>query len=274
MKRIWLAMLGACLAIAGLGSAATAQDLWVDFNSTTQDSGPHNQEGYQPYDAGHEVAADFVTKSFSAFGTTIDFTPSWPDTTDNRVEQMIDRGAGNDANWVGDKLDLLTDFIGIDTRTGSGGNGDYDGTTGDRTRMQFVLSGVPAGEYNWLSYHHDTENVHTPFIIEYSVDGGATFASAGEFKGTNSSTGSNPPEPAVYTGSDNPDPAALPSTATFGFTATGDDVLIHFTPLSSTAVHTQILAVNGFELSAVPEPGSMTIVLTGLLGLLGFARRR
>ena len=41
-----------------------------------------------------------------------------PNTTDNRVQQMIDRGAGNDAQWLGSNLDLLTDFIGIDTRTG------------------------------------------------------------------------------------------------------------------------------------------------------------
>ena len=64
-----------------------AQNLLVDFNSTNQDRGPHPQAEYQSYDAAHEVPADFVTRSFQAFGTTIDITPAWPNTTDNRVQQ-------------------------------------------------------------------------------------------------------------------------------------------------------------------------------------------
>ena len=103
----------ACIAMLITSQTVNGQDLLLDFNSLTQDGGPHPQEGYQSYDAGHEVADDFVTKSYAAFGASVDFTPSWPDTTDNRVQQMIDRGAGNDANYLGQKLDLVTDFIGI-----------------------------------------------------------------------------------------------------------------------------------------------------------------
>jgi hypothetical protein len=251
----------------------TAQNLWVDFNSTTQDGGPTNQDGYQPYNAGHEVSEDFVAQSYAAFGTNVSLTPDWPDTTDNRVEQMIDRAPGNDANWQGAKLNLLTDFIGIDTRTASGGNGDYDGVTGSPTRMTFTLSGVPAGDYTWRSYHHDTENIHTPFTVAYSVDGGATFATVGEFKGTNSSPNSNPPAPEIFSGAGGMDPAMLSSTVNFGLSATGSDRVLQFTPLAGTAVHTQILAVNGFELSVVPEPSSLLLTLSALLGMLGLRRR-
>ena len=141
------------------------QDLWLDFNSLSQDNGPHPNPEYQAYDAGHEVPEDFVTREYEAFGTTISFTPSWPDSTDNRTMQMIDRGSqqgddedgfplvsGHDANWLlGDvdllketgTLDLLTDWIGVDARTGNGGNGDYDGEIGDPTRIQFTLAGIP-----------------------------------------------------------------------------------------------------------------------------------
>lgn len=273
MKRFCTIASAIALVVVGT-TTVSAQNLWVDFNSTTQDGGPHNQAGYQAYDAGHEVAADFVTKSYSAFGTTVNLTPDWPDTTDNRVEQMIDRGPGNDANWMGAKLDLLTDFIGIDTRTANGGNGDYDGATGTPTRMTLTLSGVPAGEYTWRSYHHDTENIHTSFLVDYSVDGGSTFMSLGEFKGTNSTPGSNPPEPAVFQGEGGMDPAMLSSTVDFGLMATGSDIVLQFTPLSNTGVHAQILAVNGFELSLVPEPSSLALTLGALLGLLGIARRR
>ena len=48
----------------------SSQDLLVDFNSTNQDGGPHPQTGYQAYNAAHEVPADFITRSFPAFGTT------------------------------------------------------------------------------------------------------------------------------------------------------------------------------------------------------------
>ncbi|MDA7881090.1 hypothetical protein N9A94_02170 [Akkermansiaceae bacterium] len=150
--------------------------LYLDFNSTNQGGGP-NAVGsrYQNYDAGHEVDVDFVTQTYPAFGTIVSLTPTWPDTTDSRVKQMIDRGAGNDANWTGTDLQLVTDFLGIDTRTGSGGNGDYDGTNGSPTTLLLTLSDLPGGTYDLTSFHHDTENVHTPFLVDISVDGGATF---------------------------------------------------------------------------------------------------
>ena len=144
----------------------SAADLLVDFNSTNQEGGPHYQSGYQPYNAGHEVAADFLAaRSYSAFDTTVSLKVTWPDTTSNRVQQMIDRPASNDANWTGQKIDLLTDFIGIDTRTSEGGRGNYDGSNGLPTRMVFRLTGLPTGPYSYRSYHHDTENVHTSFGV-------------------------------------------------------------------------------------------------------------
>ncbi|MBJ07369.1 MAG: hypothetical protein CMO40_09680, partial [Verrucomicrobiaceae bacterium] len=114
-----------------LSSGVTfSQDLLVDFSSTSQGGGPNLQVGYQAYDAGHEAIADFVTRSYPAFGTSINLTPAWPDTTDARVQQMVDRGNGNDANWddASADLQLITDFLGIDTRTSNGGNGNWDGT--------------------------------------------------------------------------------------------------------------------------------------------------
>lgn len=275
----------AVVLVASLASFSAAQNLWVDFNSLSQDNGPHPHPDYQPYDAGHEVLDDFVTAEYPAFDGTVSFTPSWPDTTDNRTMQMIDRGtqsgededgfpivAGNDANWLlGDvdllkdigSLDLVTDWIGVDTRTANGGNGDYDGDVGTPSRILFTLSGVPAGNYDWTSFHHDTENIHTEFLFDYSVDGGNTFMPVGEgqFKMTNTSPGSNPPEPEVYDGVALDAFEALPltdlpSTVQFSFDAIGQDVVMQFTPLAATAVHTQIFGVNGFELNqnSVSEP--------------------
>lgn len=293
------------LALLGLASAASGQ-ISVDFNSNQDDGGDsttagdpglsvanHNQAGWLSYHANHEIAGEFTTATYGA----ITVTPSWPNTTDNRVQQSIDRtnqdAAGNvidgfDASWApngtlvadaGD-LNLVTDFIGIDTRTGSGGNGNWDGTTGTPTYMDLTIGGLAAGEYLWTSYHHDTEHVHGFFQIELSLDGGGSFTNLGQnFYMTDGAAGGNTdsatdgspfgPQGGLFAD-------ALPSTATFGITANGaDDVVVRFAPLSgsiSNAVHNQIWGINGFKLDVIPEPTTALLSLFGL-GLI-FRRRR
>ncbi len=254
------ALLTAAFCLAPL-RPASATPLFVDFNSTNQDGGPRNQSGYQPYNAGHEVAADFLAaRSYSAFNTTVSLRVTWPDTTSNRVQQMMDRPAVNDANWTGQKLDLLTDWIGVDTRTSEFGNGDYNGTTGTPTRIVFRLAGVPAGYYLYRSYHHDTEHAHTPYRVEISTNGGTSYAPfAGPFPGTDSTAGGTPPSAQTYNGAGGQDPATLPSTFSTNFIAVaGQDVLIRYTPLSSTGTHLRLFVVNGFELIATAPPETPT----------------
>ena len=282
MKRILTFTAATLIAISCCYTTYGQEDaLWVDFNSLSQDNGPHPHPDYQAYSAGHEVAEDFVTAEYDAFGTTVSFTPTWPDTTDNRVMQAIDRGtqsgldadgfpvvSSHDFTWFEDdiisleedmtgNIDVVTDWIGADTRTGNGGNGDFDGEVGDPTRMLFTLSGIPAGEYNWVSFHHDTEFMHGRYWFDYSNDGGETFQPVGdrEFRITKSNPApSNPPSDVdVSSGFDENfepiDLKDLPSTVDFDFTATGEDIVMQFTPLSEIAVHTQFVAVNGFQLT-------------------------
>ncbi len=241
----------------------SSQSLLVDFNSTNQDGGPHPQTGYQAYNAAHEVPADFITRSFQAFGATIDITPAWPNTSDNRVQQMIDRQGGNDANWnnASSDVDLITDFLGIDTRTGQGGNGNWDGAAGGTpTYMTLTLGGLPAGTYGWTSFHHDTENVHTNFQVELSIDGGTSFTSLGqEFYMSDSTPGGNPDSAGNGAGGTRlgPDATTLDSTATFQIDANGtNDVVLRFAPLSGalgSAVHNQIWGINGFQLTPLDD---------------------
>ncbi len=270
------------VAVVLLASAAgltRGQGLDVDFNSTTQDGGPHNLTGFQPYDAGHEVAADFTTMSYSAFSTTVTVTPAWPNTTANTVQQMIDRGAANDATWTdASTIDGITDWLGIDTRTGNGGNGNWDGTTGTPTYMTLALGGLPAGTYDWTSFHHDTEHVHGNFQVELSTDGGASYIkladgymSDGTEVGTPDSIADGGQTILV---TNLGEMAAEGSVYMTSFTADGtNDVVFRFAPYSGAlgdAVHNQLWGINGFQL--VPEPA--TGVLFGLGGLLMLALRR
>lgn len=261
--------------------------LRVDFNSNQDGGGDsttagdpslsvasHNQAGWSSYHANHEVIAEFGTANYG--GITV--TPAWPNTTDNDVQQSIDRGnqtvtpvGGNDANWDNSLgyLNLVTDFIGTDTRTANGGNGNWDGVTGKPTYMTLTIGGLPAGNYEWTSFHHDTEHVHGPFAVWISTDGGANFSQLADGLMTDSSPGGTPASGAVYGG---PDVYSLPSTYRTSFVANGvDNVVLRFAPYSSAAgAHRQIWGMNGFVL--VPEPA--TIVLLGLGALVARRYRR
>jgi len=265
------------LLMASFASASVL--LKVDFNSNQDGGGDsalagapnlseavHNQAGWSSYHANHEVPEEFGTAVYGG----ISVTPAWPNTTDARVQQSIDRGATNDATWDDSLgyLNLVTDFIGIDTRTGNGGNGDWDGVTGTPTYMTLALGGLAAGDYNWTSFHHDTENVWGPFAVWISTDGGANFAQLADGLMTDGTEGGTPESPERYSG---PDPYALPSTYTTSFTANGtDDVVLRFAPYSDPAgVHREIWGMDGFVLT--PEP--VTFALFGL-GALFIRRRR
>jgi len=237
--------------------SATAQ-LLVDFNSLNQDNGPHPEPGYQSYDARHEVAADFIPVTYITdfgFGTyNLTLTPQWPNTNDNRVMQAIDRGSGFDANWVGSEIDLVTDWIGSDSRLANGGNGDWDRTIGTPTYFTVTINGLPASEYEWLSCHHDTEYMWSDFQVEVSVDGGASFGPAMDMEMTSSSPGGTPPDPVLETGSPNPDPRSLSSTFRTTFETDGFfDVVLRFAPFTDgvdgIGVHKQFFGMNAFELA-------------------------
>lgn len=234
-------------------AAPALAELLVDFNSTSQDSGPHLQTGYNAYDAAHEAPADFVdARTYTAFGSSISLQVDFPDSSDRRVQQMIDRGGNNDANWTGTKPDLVTDWIGVDTRASNGGNGNYDGINGTPTRIVLTLENLPPATYRWRSYHHDTEHMNGRFFVDYSTDGGGSYTrvdgplDAGAFRQTDSTPGGNPESETIYRG---PSPENLPSTVEFEFATTGrNDFMVRVTPLSATAVHAQFAVINGFEI--------------------------
>ncbi|MGD1979377.1 MAG: PEP-CTERM sorting domain-containing protein [Akkermansiaceae bacterium] len=281
------------IAVSFAASAAQAS-LWVDFNSGNQDGGEELEPGYQAFTRDHENTDNPDTNGIPNVGASGDLdedyattfagspvvtlTAAWPNTTNFNVRQSINRTASNgidpatgfDASWADDTgLALVTDFLGIDTRTGNGGLGNWDGTTGTPTYMTLTLSGLGAGIYNWTSFHHDTENVHGDFAVW--IDTGSGFVQLADGVMTDGTAAGNPDSGATVS-----DFAGMESAGSIyetSFTANGtDDVTIRFAPYANTAVHRQIFGVNGFQLEQIPEPS------TGLLSLLGvamaFRRRR
>jgi len=269
--------------LATLTATAQAQ-LAVDFNSTSQDGGPTVNAGWEAYSEDHEDKQDtdgWKTASYTTSFGTVTLTPDWPNTDDINVEQSIDRGAGNDANWLDTDLDGLTDWLGTDARAGSGGNGNWDGTTGTPTLMTLTLGGLNAGAYNWTSYHHDTENVHGNFAAWVSTDAGANFTALADGYMSDSTEGGNPDSatngsPGLVT--DLAGLAAAGGVYNASFTADGsNDVVLQFAPYAGTlgdAVHNQLWGINGFQLEAVPEPASMPLIVLGGVMLLAVRRRR
>ena len=71
-----------------------------------------------------------------------------------------------DVNWTGQKLSLLTDFIGIDTRTAEGGRGNYDGTTGADPRIDERMGEARQIRVDPELLVRDVADQHLPFAGE------------------------------------------------------------------------------------------------------------
>ena len=121
-----------------MGVGVAQAQLKIDFTVT----GGAVQPGYQGYFATDKAAASFTAQSYQAFGTTVTIQPTWVAGANAGALRMIDRGTDDGM----DPQDLLRDWIGTDTRT----------TPADP--MTLTISGLPAGTYQWVSYHHDPQD--------------------------------------------------------------------------------------------------------------------
>jgi Glycosyl hydrolase family 98/Glycosyl hydrolase family 98 C-terminal domain/Carbohydrate binding module (family 6) len=141
-------------------SRVSAESLKVDFNG----SSAQTMSGCQAYTAQHEVAGSFGSRIYSAFGTNITVTPTWTGSpATNTAQQAIVRPSANGYSTnAAERLDLLIDWIGTDQRESPG------------DPMTLTLSGLPAGTYGWLSYHHDTQDQQGRFSVTVSDAAGST----------------------------------------------------------------------------------------------------
>jgi hypothetical protein len=221
-----------------------ADGLKVDFSSQNAvgQAGVFHHSDWFNYVATHELAG--VTDrtevwTVPAFADAeVNFTVAYPDTTAATVRQMIGRSDLQAAAYTGDFPRLMRDWIGIDTRVGSGGNGTATDTT-----MTFTFAGLPAGTYRYRGYHHDVELQNGQFGLKVT-DAGRSNADLGNFRITRSAG-------ATYSLPENPegDPATLSSTIDLLVVSNGSDpVTITYTGRETANVFTSFVVVNGFEL--------------------------
>jgi hypothetical protein len=221
-----------------------ADGLKVDFSSQNAagQAGVFHHSDWFNYVATHEVTG--VTDrtevwTVPAFANTeVSFTVAYPDAAAATVKQLIGRTDAQAALYTGDSPRLMRDWIGIDTRAGSAGNGTAADTT-----MTFTFTGLPAGTYRYRGYHHDVEFQAGQFGLKVT-DASRSDADLGKFRITHSGQNANhlPENPGG-------DPSALSSTIDLLVVSNGTDpVTLSYAGRETASVFTSFVAVNGFEL--------------------------
>lgn len=221
--------------------------LLIDFSNGPgavggQPAGPRIMQGYQTFTADHETDGSVDrTEAYTAFGAQISLKVSYPEGTPPTVKQLINRADNFDANYQGEKVSLMRDWIGIDARAVSGGLGTEEFTT-----MSFTLTGLPAGNYQYRSYSHDTEYQHPDF--EVGITDAAGTRTEGPFTMTASSSATANPTPVNPGFGEGPE--TLPSTVTILLKSDGTNPLVITYRVKEVTGYTSVFGVNGFDLTA------------------------
>lgn len=126
-------------------SASELVKIQIDFSQTSSPV----QSGFLGFLAEHENNSSFLPQVFTVAGTSVTVKVEWPEGTANTAKQMIDRGENTGAEYS----DLLRDWIGTDGRVA-------------KVPMKLTLSGLPAGLFEWLSYHHDNSDQTGVFSVK------------------------------------------------------------------------------------------------------------
>ncbi len=155
-----------------LVSAAAGETLKIDFTPT---GGPV-EPGYSAYFATNVNPATFTAQNYAAFGGNVTIQPTWAASAVAAAMRMVNRtGSGTNA-YTDVHQPLILDWIGTDNRQ-----------AGDP--MTLTISGLPAGLYDWSSYHHDGDNQTGRFDV--TVNDAAGSKTTLNFDITNSRGGDN-----------------------------------------------------------------------------------
>ncbi|WP_425401009.1 PEP-CTERM sorting domain-containing protein [Aeoliella sp.] len=129
--------------------------------------------------------------------------------------------------------------------------------------MDITIEGLDAGDYEFKGYFHDRSVDHVSGDVAVSTDGGGTFAQV--------------VDNGLY--SFDTDPPVI-GTASFYFTSNGvDPVVVKLTGqegfffLSGTFRDQDTALISGFEITQVPEPGTLALALLASAAFVARWRR-
>jgi len=188
------------------------------------------------------LTTPYNTTLFDGTRALIDVTVEEIGDTGNVGLEFRDRPGAGEGGVSGTGLDDLL--------------GDLVATRGGLLRL--TLSGLPDGAYRFTGYHNDAYTLNEGFatgsLFDVLVDGALR-----DTVDASNETG----------------PTSLEAIATSDFffrAVAGQDVVIDFQ--STSAATTGFIPLSGFELTAVPEPAALGLLLVGALGLLPLLCRR
>ncbi|GAB1857916.1 hypothetical protein MHTCC0001_27530 [Flavobacteriaceae bacterium MHTCC 0001] len=203
MKKITLLFI---LSIALISSVnAQLPSLNVDFGEV---SGIGLESGYELYDATDNDASSYGAEMYSAFGTTVTFQISFSSGVANGEPAF--RGSADD---LAVKNALASDLCAINK--------------GSSESIIMTFEDLPAGNYEWTSYHHGPWWSNWSVLADLSINNGTTTVTL---------------EDISHSGNASTEVA----TATLNFTADGtNDVVIN---LSNADTDPDWVLISGFDL--------------------------
>ncbi len=138
-----------------IGIATGSAQLKLDF----QPVGGTTASGFEAFEATNQADPPTITNTYTAFGTEVEITIDTANLPDGNLDFRAVTRTGTDG-----ATNPNLDWIGVDTRA-----------SGVDVTMTMTVSGLPAGDYNWLSGHHDGGNGNIEGLADYTfTDAGGT----------------------------------------------------------------------------------------------------
>jgi len=230
------------IGVSGTAQAGTATSLLLDLQPT----GGTTAAGFEAYEATNQVLSTGAGTDYSAFGATVNVDVNASNLPDGNLDF---RAVARDGA-LGDKEN---DWIGADTRN-----------SGVDVSLSVIVSGLPAGQYSWVSTHHD----------------GGSNATNGNLNGLSDYqfVDANGAGPVVADGITISEQNAGDPISTFSHSFQSNGSPVSFSMIMDNGQggtgNPLFALINSVEINLVPEPTTFALFGLGLVGMATTRRRK